>query len=58
VILRFEEDRQPVQELKVGEPLPSGDVIAAIESQRVCVLVGRKKARRWLPINAVGLLVY
>lgn len=56
VIVRFEEDRLPVQELKVGQPLPSGDVIAAIESRRVCVLVGKK--RLWLPINAVGELVH
>lgn len=58
VILRFEEDRLPVQELMVGDPLPSGDVIAEIESQRLCVLVGKQKKRRWLPINAVGELVH
>lgn len=56
VIVRFEEDRLPVQELKVGQPLPSGNVIAAIESRRVCVLVGKR--RLWLPINAVGELLH
>lgn len=58
VLVRFEGDRLPVQEIKVGEPLPSGDVIVAIEPQRVCVQVGKRKNRRWLPINAVGELVH
>lgn len=58
LLLRFEEDRLPQQELHVGETLPNGDEIVAIKSDGICVTIGKHKTQRWLPIYATGGLVY
>ena len=54
VIVRFSEDREPMQALAVGDLLPSGDEIVAIRSDGICVALGDSQTPRSLPINAVS----
>jgi len=44
-LIVFEDPAKPEQRLKVGDKLPSGHPIELIESNQVCIKVGKKQLR-------------
>ena len=47
VLVLFDDPAKPPQRLKVGDKLPSGQVIVAVEGNQVSVRLGKKKVERF-----------
>lgn len=58
VLLSFENEKRPSQELKSGDLLPSGDKIYSIDHEGICVLIGKSKKPRRLSAGTVRVLIH
>lgn len=58
VLISFDQDKRPPLELKAGDLLPSGDKIYSIDHEGICVLIGKSKKPRRLPIDMTHVLIH